>query len=101
MALTPDDKERGYWRCILLDGRYQHNDDRCTKCDFLWLAAEASEYYRIPVHTIGWKHLGFSWTCSHPQVRLSVPTESQILHHARAPEFSFLHTVELRARASQ
>lgn len=99
MSLTADDKERGYWRYILFDGRYQHAKERCQKCDFLYLSGEASIWYKLPVHEIGWKHLGFFWTCLHPQVNITPPTESQVLYHAKLPEFSFLTYVELRSKS--
>ncbi len=99
MSLTADDKERGYWRYILFYGRYQHAKQRCQKCDFLYLSGEASVWYKIPVSEIGWKHLGVLWTFLHPTVHINVPSESQILYHARQPEFAFLEYVELRAKS--
>jgi hypothetical protein len=99
MSLTADQKEQGYWRYILLDGRYQHNHPNCHKCDFLYLACEASAYYRMPLEQVNWKNLGFIWTCAHPRIMITPPTESQILWHAKQPNFSFLEFVELRAKS--
>lgn len=100
MSLTEDDKERGYWRYILFDGRYKHTAHRsCANCDFLLLAGLASSHYHIPVQYVGWKHIGFYWVCLHPEVTVTPPTESQILYHARQPEFSFLEYVELRVKS--
>src|SRR5690348_3653622 len=99
MSLTADDKEQGYWRYILFDGRYQHASKPCHNCDFLFLAAEASSYYRKPVQDVTWRHLGFIWTCRHPTVKITPPTPSQVLYHAKQPQFSFLEHVELRAKS--
>lgn len=97
MDLSADEKERGFWRYIIFDGRYQHNKVGCEYCDFLLLADLASRYYRKPLNELQWKHLGVFWTVNHPEVRITVPSESQIHHHARQPEFSFLGYVKLRA----
>lgn len=76
------DNERGYWRYILFDGVAKHTCMICTDLDHLVKKTEA--YFQKPAT---WKYLGLYWKLCHPNTLNDTPTQSQILYHAKQPEF--------------